>query len=214
MTPPVLPGLSLPANLTHSSYHPGFNGVPPSAQPSSYPPPEPQYNPQGSAARYAEAAAAVAAGQKRPAPDDGDEDAFETDTRAPRPRRKASGKPRAKRSRKMKASEGEAGPSSDPVAPMADMDIMLGSHMEPDLDALTQRSREVAAAHRKPKEPQTRIPWSQNDVKFLIRAVDIYRCKWSKIASEIKSGRIPFQHMRNQQALRDKARILKQDYLR
>ncbi|KAH8884315.1 hypothetical protein GQ53DRAFT_846409 [Thozetella sp. PMI_491] len=201
-------------------YHSSFpGGAPPSAQPiSSYPPPENPYASQATGPSYAEAAAAaaVAAGQKRPAPDDGEEDAFEKDTRAPQNKRKATGKPRAKRTRKSQGAENQDVPSSGTVAPVAQMDVYDPNdpQMEPDLDALTQRSREIAAAHRTPREPQTRTPWSQHDTKLLIKAVDIFRCKWSKIANEIQSGNIPFQHPRNQQALRDKARILKQDYLR
>lgn len=84
----------------------------------------------------------------------------------------------------------------------------------PDLDTLSQRSRQIAAANRKPKEPQSRVAWTRNDCQLLIRAVESFSCKWSHIEEEIKNGLLPFEHKRDQQALRDKARLLKQDFLK
>lgn len=89
-----------------------------------------------------------------------------------------------------------------------------GSELEPDLDALSQRTREISAAARKPREPQVRMPWLPHDVKLLIKAIDTYQCKWSTIEKQIKDGTIPFKRARDQQALRDKARLLKQDLLK
>jgi len=86
-----------------------------------------------------------------------------------------------------------------------------------DLDAVSTRSRELSAANRanrKAREPQQRSPWVRNDIRQLIRAVDVYKCKWSTIAKEIIDGNIPFEIPRDQQALRDKARLLKQDFLK
>ncbi len=214
-------------------YDPAFHaGAPPSAQPlgaddigassSNYPPPENPYAPQTHGAMYAAAAAAVAAGQKRPAPtDDEDDMSFETDNRAPKNKRKAPARnPRAKRARnKEPLSDNLGDPSSvgGPIAPVAQMeaypDSAMGT-MEPDIEALREASMQVRAANRKPKEPQTRTAWSQADTRLLIRAVHAFGCKWSQIAKQIEIGRLPFEHPRNQQALRDKARILKQDYLR
>lgn len=84
----------------------------------------------------------------------------------------------------------------------------------PDLEALEKRSREIAAAHRKPREVQIRKPWSRNDVRKLIMMVDLFKCKWSSMQKEIASGFIKFDRTRDQQALRDKARILKQEFLK
>lgn len=89
-----------------------------------------------------------------------------------------------------------------------------GSQDEPDLEALSQRTREISAANRKNKEPQVRSAWVRNDVRLLVKAVDAYSCKWSTIEKEIKAGTIPFERPRDQQALRDKARLLKQDFLK
>lgn len=89
-----------------------------------------------------------------------------------------------------------------------------GSQDEPDFDALSQRTREISAATRKAREPQVRSAWVRNDVRMLVKAVDTFSCKWSTIEAEIKAGTIPFERPRDQQALRDKARLLKQDFLK
>ena len=83
-----------------------------------------------------------------------------------------------------------------------------------DFVALSQRSREATAAARKTAEPQTRTPWSENDVQTLIRAVSKYYAKWSIIETLAREGTLPFERLRNQQALRDKARLVKQDLLK
>ncbi|KAJ4298489.1 hypothetical protein N0V88_003519 [Collariella sp. IMI 366227] len=82
-----------------------------------------------------------------------------------------------------------------------------GSQDEHDLDAMYQRTKEVSAAARKAKEPQVRSSWVRKDVLLLIKAVEAYQCKWSTIEKEIKAGTIPFERPRDQQALRDKARL-------
>jgi hypothetical protein len=86
--------------------------------------------------------------------------------------------------------------------------------MEPDLEALSQKSRLIALENRRPKPPQTRTPWSRNDCRLLIHAVWEHSAKWSLIQKKIESGEIQFEHPRDQQALRDKARLLKQDFLK
>jgi hypothetical protein len=89
-----------------------------------------------------------------------------------------------------------------------------GTQDEPDFEALSARTRELSAASRKAKEPQVRSPWVQKDIRLLVKAVNTYQCKWSTIEREIKAGTIPFERPRDQQALRDKARLLKQDLLK
>jgi hypothetical protein len=89
-----------------------------------------------------------------------------------------------------------------------------GTQDEPDFDALSQRTREITAAARKVKEPQVRSGWVRRDIILLVKAVNTYQCKWSTIEKEIKAGTIPFERPRDQQALRDKARLLKQDFLK
>ncbi len=104
------------------------------------------------------------------------------------------------------AAASQVAPSQYPPLP--------GTQDEPDLEALSQRSKEVTAAARKVKEPQSRQAWLREDVNQLIRAIHTYQCKWSTIEKEIKNGTIAFQRPRDQQALRDKARLLKQDILK
>ena len=84
----------------------------------------------------------------------------------------------------------------------------------PDLQQLTQLSRSMTIAARKSKEPQQRRAWTRDDTRLLIRAVDVYNCKWSTIEKLIKEGTIRFEVQRDQQALRDKARLVKVDYLK
>ncbi|KAL1838874.1 hypothetical protein VTJ49DRAFT_2098 [Mycothermus thermophilus] len=89
-----------------------------------------------------------------------------------------------------------------------------GTQDEPDFEALSQRTKELSAVSRKVKEPQVRQPWTQKDTRLLVKAVSTYKAKWSAIEKEIKAGTIPFERPRDQQALRDKARLLKQDFLK
>ncbi|KAK3298222.1 uncharacterized protein B0H64DRAFT_471548 [Chaetomium fimeti] len=104
-------------------------------------------------------------------------------------------------------------PGSAPVAP-SQYPPLPGTQDEPDFDALSQRTREISAAARKVKEPQVRSGWVRRDILLLVKAVNTYQCKWSTIEKEIKAGTIPFERPRDQQALRDKARLLKQDFLK
>jgi hypothetical protein len=158
---------------------------------------------------------------KRPRDTQDSDDPFETDDRhsassqrraqvvaeTPRPRKRARASKKAVVPPATPGTDGEEGSQTPRRPPPA-------SASEPDLEALSQRAREVAAANRKQKEPQTRTPWSRNDCKQLIKAVDVYKAKWSLIQQEITKGIIPFEHPRDQQALRDKARLLKQDMLK
>ncbi|KAK5654415.1 hypothetical protein OQA88_7325 [Cercophora sp. LCS_1] len=135
--------------------------------------------------------------------------------------------------RKRGAEEGEAGPAKKqrgrrkqpPVVPPREPTSSVppvasqypappSSAVEPDFEALAQRSREISAANRKAREPQQRSAWTRNDIRTLVKAVDIYKCKWSLIEKEINKGELPFEVPRDQQALRDKARLLKQDFLK
>ncbi|EJT79157.1 hypothetical protein GGTG_04245 [Gaeumannomyces tritici R3-111a-1] len=86
----------------------------------------------------------------------------------------------------------------------------------PDIEWLSQQSKAVSleARQRNPKTPQKRTAWSTHDCTQLIRAICDHEAKWSKIAAGIKNGEIPFDRERDQQALRDKARLLKVDMLK
>ncbi|TLS22323.1 uncharacterized protein PpBr36_09881 [Pyricularia pennisetigena] len=86
----------------------------------------------------------------------------------------------------------------------------------PNLLQMSQHARAISALarQRNPKPPQTRVPWSIPDCQRLIGAVGAYDAKWSKIAEAIRNGQVPLEHPRDQQALRDKARLIKQDMLK
>jgi hypothetical protein len=118
----------------------------------------------------------------------------------------------------MALASAEAAPVAPSVAPSQYPPVPGSEDDLPDLEALSQRSKEVSARARilkaKDKEPQVRSAWVRKDVALLIKAVNIYQCKWSIIEKEIKAGTIPFERPRDQQALRDKARLLKQDFLK
>ncbi|CAH0039239.1 unnamed protein product [Clonostachys solani] len=56
---------------------------------------------------------------------------------------------------------------------------------------------------------KSRQPWSSNDTNLLINLIHVKQAKWTKIEDENDR----FEHPRNQQAYRDKARNLKVEYL-
>lgn len=164
---------------------------------------------------YARSAAQIARG-KRASPGDG-ADAAKPPAKKPRTRRKQPTVPTP-------SAEGALGDDGTPsssaataaaaVAAVARYSPFTDSQAEPDFEFVAQRTRELSAANRKAREPQQRSPWVRDDIKQLVKAVDIYKCKWSVIEKEIKEGRLPFVRPRDQQALRDKARLLKQDFLK
>ncbi|KAM7205630.1 hypothetical protein V8F33_000956 [Rhypophila sp. PSN 637] len=162
--------------------------------PAPYPP---SFGNVDNGSMYAESAAQVG-GRKRPAPDPS-----------------APGKAPKRARRKANASRVTTQPSVT-----ASMEANAGSlvhpqyHVELDTEAVTQLAKERSAEARKGREPQVRSPWVQPDIRLLIQAVHTYQCKWSDINKAIKSGELPFERPRDQQALRDKARLLKQDFLK
>ncbi|KXX82628.1 hypothetical protein MMYC01_200804 [Madurella mycetomatis] len=170
---------------------------------------------QSNGSMYAESAAQVS-GRKRHGQNEtsgaGDE---AIDSSAP-----PAKKPRVRRKKSTAAGSTAAPPATvpatAPAGPIAHTQYppLPGTQDEPDLDALRERTKEISAATRKAREPQVRSAWVRNDVKLLVKAVDTYACKWSTIEKEIKAGTIPFERPRDQQALRDKARLLKQDFLK
>jgi len=84
-----------------------------------------------------------------------------------------------------------------------------------DVGALSQRSRLVSAVARRGRLPvQTRVRWSDRDTQRLIEAIGTYGNKWSQLETAQLEGHRNFDTFRNQQALRDKARLIKQDFLK
>lgn len=182
-------------------------------------PPPPGGFPSGGAI-YAESAAQATSGRKRRAPGgssangDGVAGLAALPAKKPRARRKRNEHPAAAAPFPTPAPPAEDG-TLPPISPIqSQYPPLSGPSDELDLDALSQRTREISAAARKVKEPQVRSPWVKGDVLALMHAVNIYQCKWSTIEKEIKAGTIKFERPRNQQALRDKARLLKQDLLK
>ncbi|KAK1596788.1 uncharacterized protein LY79DRAFT_31073 [Colletotrichum navitas] len=80
------------------------------------------------------------------------------------------------------------------------------------------------AASRGPQ--QQRVPWSERDTRRLIRLIEYHNCLWARIAKrQLPEHRLDdpgpevledciFDHPRDQQAIRDKARNLKVDLLK
>ncbi|KAK1758418.1 hypothetical protein QBC47DRAFT_374623 [Echria macrotheca] len=174
----------------------------------SYPPQFSSYGEphvQSNGAIYAQSAAQATNPKRRRAGDDGEA--------APAPAKR----PRARRKQNPVQSSAPVASGALPSTAVDASQYPLPPSSlaaEPDFDAVRIRSREISAANRKAKEPQVRSAWVRNDVKLLVKAVDTYKCKWSIIQKEIEAGTIPFEIPRDQQALRDKARLLKQDFLK
>ncbi|OHF03503.1 hypothetical protein CORC01_01222 [Colletotrichum orchidophilum] len=89
--------------------------------------------------------------------------------------------------------------------------------------------RDINEMNRRPASragPQQRVPWSDKDTRRLIRLIEYHNCLWAHIAKRQLPGGRPssggdfedredciFDHPRDQQAIRDKARNLKVDLL-
>lgn len=84
-----------------------------------------------------------------------------------------------------------------------------------DVVAMSRASQLISKANRKPSQPKQRRPWTAHDTQQLVRAVNVYKAKWSTIERAIKEDHIPFNvPERDQQGLRDKARLVKVDILK
>ncbi|KAK1825742.1 hypothetical protein QBC39DRAFT_387227 [Podospora conica] len=180
------------------------DGLYPSATNASYPAFAGYGDPPSHANGSVYATSAAQASRKRSFEEDEDEDG--NPAKQPRSRRKNVARRRPADAKPLGRTMKSASELGFPHMP--------ASVEEPDFEAVTQRSREISAAKRIPKKPQERNQWVREDIKALVRAVDTYKCKWSLIEREIEAGTIPFKLKRNQQALRDKARLLKQDFLK
>ncbi|PTB80217.1 hypothetical protein M440DRAFT_1325208 [Trichoderma longibrachiatum ATCC 18648] len=79
--------------------------------------------------------------------------------------------------------------------------------------AAVRRAKEASrrtARRNKPRAPQTRHPWSERDCDTLIKLVKTRSASWAEIYNT-DNGK--FEHPRDAQAYRDKARNLKVDFL-
>lgn len=98
-------------------------------------------------------------------------------------------------------------------------DASLDAHPTPSIPfdpvALSQASQLISKANRRPAIPKARRPWTAHDTQQLVTAVHVYKAKWSTIEKAIKGHHIPFNVIeRDQQGLRDKARLVKVDILK
>ncbi|KAL1871975.1 hypothetical protein VTK73DRAFT_1805 [Phialemonium thermophilum] len=187
----------------------------------NYPSPTPEGGHSGIGRLYA--ATVAMAGAKRHRAGEGEDD-FEIDTRVPDSERRLPDENSSKRAQYYGPEHGSipapsmsmVSGSPGPLHPNEDVPIkdQPSSQLYPDISALSQRARQVSMVNRKSRGPQTRTFWSSEDCQMLIQAIDTYKCKWSVIEKEIRNGVIPFHHPRDQQALRDKARLLKVDFLK
>lgn len=104
------------------------------------------------------------------------------------------------------------------VAPLpeASLDAHVSTPSVPfDPVALSQASQLISKANRRPAVPKARRPWTAHDTQQLVAAVHVYKAKWSTIEKAIKGHHIPFNVIeRDQQGLRDKARLVKVDILK
>ncbi|CAN8100125.1 unnamed protein product [Discula destructiva] len=82
--------------------------------------------------------------------------------------------------------------------------------------ALSQAAQLISKANRRPPAtPKARRPWTVHDTQQLVTAIDVYKAKWSTIEKAIKGHHIAFNVIeRDQQGLRDKARLVKVDILK
>lgn len=124
-----------------------------------------------------------------------------------RNRKNAGDAPNAKRAR---------GPGVDAMPPpSAPLGGLPAGPVSFDPVALSRQSQLISKANRKPVVPKQRKPWTAHDTQQLVRAVDVYKAKWSTIEKAIREGHIPFNvPERDQQGLRDKARLVKVDILK
>lgn len=100
--------------------------------------------------------------------------------------------------------------------PAPDPNALAGS---PSVDfdplALSQAAQLITKANKKQSMPKARRPWSVHDTQQLVRAIHVYKAKWSTIQKAIENHHVQFNVIdRDQQALRDKARLVKVDILK
>ena len=83
-------------------------------------------------------------------------------------------------------------------------------HFEALKIAASQRRREALMADPERQVSRQRVPWSDNDSLLLIECIKEWGVRWSTIQSQ---GQHLFEHSRNQQAYRDRARNIKTELL-
>lgn len=131
------------------------------------------------------------------------------DTSRKRNRKNASDGSNAKRAR------GADAAAMPPPAPPAALGPLPPGPVAFDPVALSKQSQLISKANRRPAVPKQRKPWTVHDTQQLVQAVNVYKAKWSTIEKAIREGHIAFDvRERDQQGLRDKARLVKVDILK
>ena len=147
-----------------------------------------------------------------------DED-FEQDTRAPKPqfpmrqrKRSAPTTEEASSPKRVRIAQPEssarstsAGPSQLPVS-----SIPTSSQT---YKRVNDRAKSLTTAITRRKPIQTRTPWSELEINTLIELIEEHGCSWALLKSKDEGGGKVFQ-LRDQVALKDKARNMKFDYLK
>ncbi|CAG7563365.1 unnamed protein product [Fusarium equiseti] len=172
-------------------------------------------------------------GHKRPRDltvEDDDDDAFETDDRRVDPakrddlRRKMPPPPRPESISRPPPRRVPVPTSPRSVPPTIVREPFQGStlqaverpssssigHFEALKIAASQRRREALMADPERQVSRQRVPWSDNDSLLLIECIKEWGVRWSTIQSQ---GQHLFEHPRNQQAYRDRARNIKTELL-
>jgi hypothetical protein len=185
----------------------------------------------------AHAALAGSSRTKRPLIEDGqgeeadgdDDDAFETDNRLLRsPRGKEPMRPQKRLRQEPPVSAQKPPPTSSsiPATQPVLATIEPNSQQQPRPSsqavdsgehlnqlALSQRTKLVKLARSEPAVQKRRVPWSDEDAETLLRAIATHGARWAELEKLAKLKEIPFQDLRDQQALRDKARLMKMHFL-
>ncbi|KAK2014184.1 hypothetical protein LZ32DRAFT_646741 [Colletotrichum eremochloae] len=117
---------------------------------------------------------------------------------------------------------------SAPVLPPASSAASSRNSLPSSTNSSVGSFRELSEMNRRAasRGPQQRVPWSERDTRRLIRLIEYHNCLWARIAKrQLPEHRLGdpgpevledciFDHPRDQQAIRDKARNLKVDILK
>lgn len=165
--------------------------------------------------------------------EDDDDDEFETDTRPLNSNKRAAMEaafPPVKRQRFVPQSPDPFASPSSAHMPPPPLPNHVGSSFDPFQDQQSQNSTPPTSTHatlsaiaqekaivmqnaRHQKAPATvkqRQAWNDRDAAVLVNLIEKRRAAWAMIEKEHSAE---FQHPRNQQAYRDKARNMKVDFL-
>jgi hypothetical protein len=169
--------------------------------------------------------AAAADGDKDGEEDDG----FETDNRAPRSPKGKEPMRAPKRARQEPPTSGQrqtAASSSNPapqsvlatIEPNSQYQLREPSQLTEgsarlNLHALSQATKFARLAVQPPAAQRRRVPWSDEDAETLLRAIAVHGARWAELEKLYHAGQIPLLDPRDQQAMRDKARLMKMHFL-